>query len=158
VASGIALSSRGLVAGVIAFGAGLPSGVQTVKNAPFVFFGGAGRDDFNLPEMRQLAADLDNAAIPNRLETWEGGHEWAPPELCTLAVEWLELSAMRAGTRAKDGGLVEQWARRVEQWARRDEERARQHETAGAAVEAAQARPLSLHLARAARAGGADAT
>ena len=39
---------------------------------------------------------------------------------------------MRAGTRAKDGGLVEQWARR-------DEERARQHETAGATVEAAQA-------------------
>jgi predicted esterase len=69
VASGIALSSQGLVAGVIAFGAGLPSGVQPVKNAPFVFFGGAGRDDFNLPEMRQLAADLDNASIPNRLET-----------------------------------------------------------------------------------------
>ena len=132
VASGIALSSRGLVAGVIAFGAGLPSGVPTVKNAPFVFFGGAGRDDFNLPEMRQLAADLDNASIPNRLETWEGGHEWAPPELCTLAVEWLELSAMRAGTRAKDGALVEQWARR-------DEERARQREAAGAAAEAAEA-------------------
>ncbi len=132
VASGIALSSRGLVAGVIAFGAGLPSGVQMVKDAPFVFFGGAGRDDFNLPEMRHLAADLDAAAIPNRLETWDGGHEWAPPELCTLAVEWLELSAMRAGTRGKDGGLVEQWARR-------DEERARQQETAGAAVEAAEA-------------------
>jgi predicted esterase len=132
VASGIALSSRGLVAGVIAFGAGLPNGVATVKNAPFVFFGGAGGDDFNLPEMRQLAADLDAASIPNRLETWEGGHEWAPPELCTLAVEWLELSAMRAGARVRDDGLVQQWARR-------DEERARQHETAGAAVEAAQA-------------------
>ncbi|HEU0107066.1 MAG TPA: hypothetical protein VFT38_12890 [Vicinamibacteria bacterium] len=132
VASGIALSSRGLVAGVIAFGAGLPNGVQTVKDALFVFFGGAGRDDFNLPEMRQLAADLDAASIPNRLDTWEGGHEWAPPELCTLAVEWLELSAMRARTRAKDDGLVAQWARR-------DEERARQHETAGAAVEAAEA-------------------
>jgi hypothetical protein len=39
---------------------------------------------------------------------------------------------MRAGTRAKDDGLVALWARR-------DEERARQHETAGAAVEAAEA-------------------
>jgi poly(3-hydroxybutyrate) depolymerase len=134
VASGIALSSRGLVAGVMAFGAGLPSGarVERNKDMPIAFFAGAGRDDFNLLELRQLAVELDAASIPNRLEVWDGGHEWAPPELCTLAVEWLELAAMRAGTRTKDGALVEQWARR-------DEERARQHENAGALVEAAAA-------------------
>ena len=97
-----------------------------------MLFGGAGRDDFNLPEMRQLAADFDAAAVPNRLEIWEGGHEWAPPELCALSLEWLELSAMRAGTRAKDDALVERWALR-------DAERARRHETTGAIVEAADA-------------------
>jgi len=132
VASGMGLASRGQVTGVIAFGAGLPSGAEVPKDPGVAFFAGAGLDDFNLPEMRQLAADLDAASVPNRLEIWDGGHEWAPVELCTLAVEWLELAAMRAGTRAKDAALVEQWARR-------DEERARQHESSGAAVEAAQA-------------------
>lgn len=132
VASGLALAARGLVAGVAAFGAGFPPGARAGKDVPFVLFGGAGRDDFNLPEMRQLAADLDAAAIPNRLEIWEGGHEWAPPELCTLSLEWLELSAMRAGTRTKDDALVQRWALR-------DEERARRQETAGALVEAADA-------------------
>lgn len=132
VASGIALASPGVVAGVIAFGAGLPAGARVGREVPLVLFGAAGDDDFNLPEMRQLAADLDAASLPNRLEIWDGGHEWAPPELCTLAVEWLELGAMRAGTRARDDRLVEQWAVR-------DEERARRRETAGAAVEAALA-------------------
>ena len=99
---------------------------------PFVLFGGAGRDDFTLPEMRQLAADLDGASIPNRLEIWEGGHEWAPPELCALSLEWMELSAMRAGTRAKDDALVERWVTR-------DVDRARQREGVGAVVEAAEA-------------------
>jgi hypothetical protein len=128
----MALAARGLVAGVIAYGAGLPSGARVDKDARFVLFGGAGRDDFNLPEMRRLAAALDAASIPNRLEIWEGGHEWASPELCARALEWLELRAMRAGTRAKDEGLVESWALR-------DAQRARQRETAGAIVEAADA-------------------
>ena len=132
VASGMGLASRDQVAGVVAFGAGLPSGARLPKDVRVLFFGGAGLDDFNLPEMRQLAADLDAAAIPNRLELWEGGHEWAPPALCTVALEWLELGAMRAGTRPKEAALVEQWARR-------DEERARQHESSGAPVEAARA-------------------
>jgi dienelactone hydrolase len=132
IASGMGLASRDQVAGVVAFGAGLPSGGRVPKGVSVLFFGGAGLDDFNLPEMRQLAADLDAAAIPNRLETWDGGHEWAPADLCTLALEWLELGAMRNGARAKDAGLVEQWARR-------DEGRARQQESAGAAVEAARA-------------------
>jgi len=132
VASGLALNARGLVAGVVAFGAGFPAGARAGKDVPFAVFGGAGLDDFNLPEMRQLAADLDAAGAANRLEIWEGGHEWAPAELCALALEWLELRAMRAGTRAKDDALVERWAVR-------DAERARRHETTGAIVEAVDA-------------------
>jgi predicted esterase len=132
VASGIAVSSRGLVAGVIAFGAGLPSGARVRRDAPFAFFGGAGTEDFNLLELRELVPELEAASIPHRLETFDGGHEWAPPELCTLAVEWMELAAMRAGARGRDDALVGEWARR-------DEERARQRESAGAILEAAAA-------------------
>jgi predicted esterase len=132
VASGMGLGARGLVAGVIAFGAGFPGGARAGKEVPFVLFGGAGRDDFNLPEMRQLAADLDEAGVANRLEIWEGGHEWAPAEIGTLSLEWMELTAMRAGTRATDETLVERWIAR-------DVARARQREAAGALVEAAEA-------------------
>jgi len=132
VASGMGLASPDQIAGVIAFGAGLPNGARVPRKVGVLVFAGAGLDDFNLPEMRQLAADLDAASIPHRLETWDGGHEWAPADLCTLALEWLELGAMRNATRTKDAALVEQWARR-------DEERAQRKESAGAAVEAARA-------------------
>jgi len=71
VASGMGLASRDQVTGVAAFGAGLPNGARLPKEAGVLFFAGAGLDDFNLPEMRQLAADLDAAAIPNRLEIWD---------------------------------------------------------------------------------------
>jgi poly(3-hydroxybutyrate) depolymerase len=132
VAAGMALRARGAVTGVIGFGAGLPTGVRVEKGAPVLFFTGAGRDDFNLPEMHALAADLDAAAVPNRLEIWDGGHEWAAADVCTLAVEWLELRAMRAGARARDEGLLDEWLRR-------DLERGRQREAEGALVEAARA-------------------
>jgi predicted esterase len=132
VASGMALRARGAVAGVIGFGAGLSAGMRVEKGASVLFFTGAGGEDFNLPEMRALAADLDAAAVPNRLEIWDGGHEWAPAAVCALAVEWMELRATRTGSRPRDEALLDQWLRR-------DLERARQREAGGALVEAARA-------------------
>jgi hypothetical protein len=48
-----------------------------------------------------------------------------PPELATEAVEWLELQAMRAGTRAIDPDLVDEWRRRDEARAALDVEAGR---------------------------------
>jgi predicted esterase len=132
VASGMALRARGAVTGVIGFGAGLAAGVRVEKGASVLFFTGAGEDDFNLPEMRALAADLEAAAIPNRLEIWDGGHEWAPAAVCALAVEWMELRSMRAGARTRNDGLLDEWFRR-------DLDRARQREAEGALMEAGRA-------------------
>lgn len=75
--------------------------------ARFVYFGAVGLVDFNYAEMAQVAAELDELGIPNRLRVFPGAHEWAPPEVQLEALEWLELRAMQAGTRPADPEFVE---------------------------------------------------
>jgi tetratricopeptide (TPR) repeat protein len=132
VATALALGTRGQIAGVIGCGAGFPPDVEPSKDLGFVYYGAVGTDDFNLPEMRRLADALEAASATYRIETWPGGHDWPPVDECALALEWLELHAMRAGTRPVDPSLVDAWRRR-------DEERARARETTGAIVDAAWA-------------------
>lgn len=132
VATALALGTGGQIAGVIGCGAGFPPERQPSKDMGFIYFGSVGFDDFNLPEMRRLADALEAASAIYRIETWPGGHDWPPVEECALALEWLELHAMRTGARPADAALVDAWRRR-------DEERARAHETAGAVREAAWA-------------------
>lgn len=106
---GARLASRiglaGTFAGVIACGAGLPAG-PLPKTVPFVFFGAVGTDDFNYGELRQLDQDLDGIGAVHRVAVFSGRHDWAPVALSTEALGWLELQAMRAGTRAKDEAMI----------------------------------------------------
>jgi len=95
-----------LVAGVIACGGGFPGGM-TPKPVPFVFFGTAGTEDFNYPELRQLDRELDSLAVPHRVVTFDGGHDWASRALATQAIEWMEIQAMKAGRRPVDQALAE---------------------------------------------------
>ncbi|HYL98663.1 MAG TPA: hypothetical protein VEZ90_06890, partial [Blastocatellia bacterium] len=76
----------------------------------FVLFGTAGVEDFNFAEMFNLAETLDSLAVTNRLEIFDGEHGWAPPEVCTEAVEWMEIQAMRLGRRSKDAALIQKLA------------------------------------------------
>lgn len=96
------------VAGVIACSGGFPGGEQPSPSTPFVIFGTAGTDDFNFPEMQQLRRKLDAAGVRNRLAIFDGGHDWAPANLCNEAVAWLEVEAMKAGTRVKDDTLIDE--------------------------------------------------
>jgi tetratricopeptide (TPR) repeat protein len=57
--------------------------------------------------MRQLNRSLDEFALPNRFEIFDGGHEWAAADLCREAIEWMELQAMKTGRRDKDERLIE---------------------------------------------------
>jgi poly(3-hydroxybutyrate) depolymerase len=98
VAMGVALSSNGLVAGVIASSAGFPDS-NPAKAAPFVVFGTAGTEDFNWLEMRSLDKTL---TTPHRVVFFEGGHVWLSSELAVEAVEWLDLQAMLAGRMPRD--------------------------------------------------------
>jgi len=94
------------LAGVIASGAGFPVDLAPTPEMHFVFFGAAGVDDFNYPELKNLKELLTKAGIINRIQTFEGRHEWPPVSVATAAVEWMELHEIKAGKRPRDDGFV----------------------------------------------------
>ncbi len=104
VASRIGLA--GAAAGVIACGGGFPVG-EKPKAVSFLFFGIAGTDDFNYIELRRLDSDMESLGAAHRLAVFSGGHEWPPATVAIQAIEWLELQAMRAGTRPRDEALIQ---------------------------------------------------
>ena len=112
VATLSAISCGGCISGVIACGAGFPNTMSPVDKAPkdpiqFAVFMTVGVDDFNYPELLGLVPALDKLGVPNRLERFDGGHDWAPSDVMMLAVGFMETEAMRHGTRAKDQALVD---------------------------------------------------
>jgi poly(3-hydroxybutyrate) depolymerase len=108
VAFATALAYQGAVAGVIACSAGFPGNAPPAPGLAFAVFATTGTEDFNFPEMQQLKRKLDSVGARNHLEVFAGGHDWAPADLCTQAIAWMELQAMRRGIRAKDEGLIDQ--------------------------------------------------
>lgn len=108
VASAVALSYPGAVAGVIAASGGPPPNFNQATASQLVFFLTAGEEDFNFPEMEQLKRKLDALGITNQLVIFAGAHDWPPLEICGEAVAWLEVQAMKSGTRAKDDALLDE--------------------------------------------------
>ena len=94
------------LAGVMANGAGFPRDLAPSPQMHFVFFGAAGVDDFNYPELKNLQEPLTKAGIIHRVQTFEGRHEWPPVSMATAAVEWMELHAIKAGKRPRDDGFI----------------------------------------------------
>jgi hypothetical protein len=87
------------VAGVIAVGAGYPT-IQSrtpPANERFLYYGIVGDADLNYPELMLLRRKKDQAGEQFSFRVYPGPHQWAPPEIATEAVEWLELKAMQAG-------------------------------------------------------------
>lgn len=95
----------GVAKGVVACSGGFPQNATPAK-VPFAFFGTAGTDDFNYHELRQIDRDLDERRTPHRVMIFPGGHEWLPAALAAESIEWLEIQAMRAGTRLKDEASI----------------------------------------------------
>lgn len=108
VASAVALSYPGAVAGAIVASGGPGPNFNPVSAKQLVFFVTAGSEDFNFPEMKQLGRRLDALGVTNQVVIFAGSHEWPPAELCGEAVEWLEVQAMKSGTRAKDEALIDE--------------------------------------------------
>ena len=108
------LCSENCVAGVIACGAGFPPDIKPSAPLPFAVFGMAGTDDFNFPELKTLDDALERLGAAHRLAVFDGGHQWSPKEVCTAAVEWMELQATKTGRRKKDEMLIETlWQKRT---------------------------------------------
>ncbi len=99
-------------AGVIASGAAFSDQVPLTKELSFAYFSTVGYYDFNFGELVRLHETLDTLGIPNQRRVFDGVHQWAPPEVLTEAVEWMELEAMARGAREPDPAFVaDQWTR-----------------------------------------------
>ena len=112
VASMTAQVQKGRIAGVIGCAAGFPETEGPTTQMPFAFCGTVGNEDYNWLEMNRLDRTLASLDKPHRLLRFSGGHTWPPKDVAMAAVEWLELQAMRAGTRPKDAALVDGWLQR----------------------------------------------
>jgi dienelactone hydrolase len=112
LAWGYAAQLRGLVAGVIGFGATLPwqdmdAAVALRGISSLAFYGGAGTLDFNYDVVTTLDEWLDSLpAIPHRVVIYPGPHNWAPAPLCGQAVDWMQLQAMRSKLIPVDDSVV----------------------------------------------------
>jgi tetratricopeptide (TPR) repeat protein len=108
------------VAGVIACGAGFHTQIAPTTATPpasisFAFFATVGTDDFNFGELKTLDDVLSSIGLPHRLAMFEGGHMWAPKDVLTRAVAWMEIEAMKAGRRPRDETLIEDlWKQETE--------------------------------------------
>lgn len=89
------------LAGIIATGAPAPRDSEATPGR-LAWFGAAGRADFNFLEARVLDSRMAEAAIPHRLEFFDGAHQWMTPDVARLAVGWLEVLAMKDGLRPRD--------------------------------------------------------
>jgi predicted esterase len=97
--------TTGEIAGIIGCG-GLNLNNQFDDNK-VSFFSTAGNTDFNFGEMHRLDEFMAEQGNPHRLVIFDGRHTWMPPTVAREAVEWMELIAMRQGTRDRDQELID---------------------------------------------------
>lgn len=107
VASFFAFSCKGCIRGVIGNGAGFMADMKPTAQMPFIFFGTAGVEDFNYPELKKLTNNLSELGIANYFEPFDGKHEWLTEAVAERALLWMEIRAMNDGMRAKDDALVD---------------------------------------------------
>jgi hypothetical protein len=103
-----ALAAPGSIAGIVAAGAGFPfEAPRPTRDTPFLYYGTVGDRDFNYYEVLDLADAMADLGLPHRVEVFAGPHQWMSEELATRALGWLELQAMKKGTREKDPTLIQ---------------------------------------------------
>jgi len=94
-------------AGIISCGAGLPPRHEPGWVKPASYFGLIGNWDFRYLDVARLEEQFDKVQVTHRIVYFDGWHQWPPEELMGEAVEWMELMAMKAGLREKDGRFLE---------------------------------------------------
>lgn len=94
-------------AGIISCGAGLPPTYEPGWVKPASYLGIIGNWDFRYLDMARLEEQFDKVQVTHRIVYFDGWHRWPPEELMGEAVEWMELMAMKAGIREKDGPFIE---------------------------------------------------
>ena len=108
VATSWALACGDCAAGVISSGAGFPISESPSPQTHFSYFAAIGLSDFNYPEVVELAQKLDQLGLPHRLRRFDGSHEWAPAEVWSEALAWMDLLAMKQDRLARDPEFISQ--------------------------------------------------
>jgi tetratricopeptide (TPR) repeat protein len=88
---GFRLAIREEFAGTIPVGAGTGGGQELPAAGKMVVFSMCGTRCFNHAELLRLEPRLTGAGIRNRMATFDGGHQWAPREMCGAALRYMEL-------------------------------------------------------------------
>ena len=101
----LGLSDNRMVGMIGSGGRPVPPDVPEYR-VSFDWYGTAGTRDFNYIETYDIDRGLEAAKRGHRVEFFEGGHRWAPPELLKRGVEWLEVQAMKRGLRERDDAIV----------------------------------------------------
>jgi dienelactone hydrolase len=96
------LVTRSAVKGIIAVGAGLSDAIKADQIRLTHYFGICGYADFNYSEMVKLEHTLKNQGTAHRFVYYDAKHRWPPETICTRALEWLELMAMKDDIIPKD--------------------------------------------------------
>lgn len=107
VATAFGMSYKESVIGVVACSGGFPSRLSPSKDTQFAWFGTAGTDDFNNPEMQQLDRVFASLNKPRQLALFDGSHDWPPEAVCTRAIEWMEVQSMLIGRKEKNDSEIE---------------------------------------------------
>jgi len=100
-------------AGLIEAGAGLPSPELLLEKSlaktatRFAVFLAVGTTDFNYTEVRALDPKLQAFNIRHHLEVFDGPHSWPPEFVCSNALAWMELQAMRDGRVARNAAWID---------------------------------------------------
>lgn len=83
-------------------GAGIAKSIDPshIKNTRY--FGICGYADFNYKEMVVLEKILHNQGTPHRFLYYDSKHLWPPEEICTRAIQWMELMACKESTDPKN--------------------------------------------------------
>jgi dienelactone hydrolase len=93
------------IAGIIAC-SGRLADPHDADKVSFDWYGTAGDRDFNYGETRSIDAKLEAIHAKHRIAIFDGPHRWAPKEVLAEAVGWMELQAMRRGSRPRDEALI----------------------------------------------------
>ena len=99
-------------AGVIACAGALDADRLGPNTTAVDWLGIAGSADFNYTSNKVMAHTLAERGVVARFETFDGGHGWPPEDVAARALEWLELSAMRKGTRPADTAFIDAYRER----------------------------------------------
>jgi poly(3-hydroxybutyrate) depolymerase len=101
-------------AGVLGFGAGLPTNLKLTTAPDFAYLAGVGESDFNYAEIVGLVPALDKVKADYRILTYDGTHAWPNADAALESLSWMNFQAVKQGIAAKPANYPDpDWSSRL---------------------------------------------